>query len=169
MAAIASSQLSTVRTSLPRPIVVAATAFVLAGALRLTTAAEQIGLDVGFTVLFLAVAAAQIGFGVLLSVGIQRVRTTPVVVAAMVISLAFISLWLVATTATVPTYPLLNGPYPVDVMDLGAAVLEATSIVALCRSLPQPTRRRVVWGMIGLMAAAWLLWVVLVSVAGLSD
>jgi hypothetical protein len=169
MAAIASSQLSTVRTSLPRPVVVAATAFVLAGALRLTTAVEQIGLDVRFTVLFIVVAAAQTGFGILLSVGVRRVRTTPVVVAAMVMSLAFIGLWLVATTATVPEYPLLNGPYPVDVLDLGSAILEAISIVALCKSLPQQLRRRVTWSLISLMAVAWLVWVVLVSVAGLSD
>ncbi|HEX5406682.1 MAG TPA: hypothetical protein VFX16_30785 [Pseudonocardiaceae bacterium] len=169
MAAIAPSQLSTVRTSLPRPIVIAATAFVLAGALRFTTAIEQVGLDVAFPVLFVVVAAAQVAFGALLSIDVQRLRTTPVVVSAMVASLAFIALWLVATTATVPEYPLLNGPYPVDVMDASAAVLEAISIVALCKSLPQPTRRRVMWGMIILMAGAWLVWVVIISVAGLSD
>jgi hypothetical protein len=169
MAAITTPQLSAVRTSLSRPIVVAATGFVLSGALRLTTAAEQLGLDVGFLVFFCTVAAAQIGFGVLLGIGVRRMRTTPVVVAAMVISLAFIGLWLVATTATIPTYPLLNGPYAVDVMDLGAAILEATSVVALCGSLPRQTRRRVVWGLIGLVAAAWLVWGVIVTVAGLSD
>jgi hypothetical protein len=169
MAAIASSQLSTVRTGLPRPIVVAATAFVLAGALRLTTAVEQIGLDVVFTTLFIVVAVAQIGFGVVLSVGVRRARTAPVVVSAMVVTLAFIALWLFVTTATVPQYPLLNGPYPVDVMDLGSAVLEVTSIVALSKSLPQQLRRRVTWSLIGLMAVAWLVWGILVTVAGLSD
>ena len=74
-----------------------------------------------------------------------------------------------ATTAVVPRYPLLNGPYPVDVLDLGSAILEATAVVALCRSLPRQTRRRVVWGLIGLVSAAWLVWVVIVTVAGLSD
>jgi hypothetical protein len=169
MTTTASPRVSAVPTGPPRSVVVAATAFLLAGALRLTTAAEQFGLDVGFAVLFFAVAAAQIGFGVLLGVGVRRATATPANVAAMVVTLGFIGLWLVATTATVPTYPLLNGPYPVDVLDLGSAVLEVTSIVALCGSLPRRTRHRVVWGLVGLVGAAWLTWVVLIVTAGLSD
>ncbi len=168
MAATA-TPLPAVWTSVPRSTMVAATAFALAGVLRLTTAIEQVGLDVGFTVLFFVVAAAQIGFGLLLGVGNRRAATTPVLVTAMVITLAFVALWLVATTATVPLYPLLNGPYPVDVLDLGAAILEVTSVVVLCRSLPDGLRRRVVWGLVGLVAAAWLVWVVIVTMSGLSD
>jgi hypothetical protein len=152
-----------------RATIVAATAFVLTGALRLATAAEQLGLDTGFAVLFFAAAVVQIGFGVLLSVGSRRANSTPVLVAAMVITLGFVGLWLVATVATVPVYPLMNGPYPVDVLDLGTALLELTSIAAICRSMPQRTRRRVVWGLIGLVSAAWLVWAVVVAVAGLSD
>jgi hypothetical protein len=169
MVATATPQRLAVRTSLPRSTVVAATAFVLAGALRLTTAVEQLGLDVGFAVFFLAVAVAQTGFGALLSTGGRRTATTPVKVTAAVITVGLIGLWLAATTAVVPRYPLLNGPYPVDVLDLGSAILEATAVVALCRSLPGQTRRRVVWGLIGLVSAAWLVWVVIVTVAGLSD
>jgi hypothetical protein len=156
-------------TSLPRSTTVAATAFILAGALRLTTAIEQIGLDVGFTTLFFVVAVAQIGFGLLLGVGARRATATPVVVTAMVVTLAFVALWLVATTATVPLYPLLNGPYPIDVLDLGSAVLEVTGVVALCRPLAPQLRRRVVWGLVGLVAAAWLVWTVVVTVSALTN
>jgi hypothetical protein len=163
----ATSQLSAVRTSLSRSAIVAATAFVLAGALRLAAATEQVGLSVGFGVLFLIVAVAQIGFGVLVSIGSRRAMATPAAVAAMVITLAFLGLWLVATLSTVPLYPVMNGPYPVDVLDLGTAILEVTSVVALCRSLPQPTRRRVAWGLVGLVSAAWMVWSVITVVYGL--
>ncbi|HEX3647387.1 MAG TPA: hypothetical protein VHV49_03110 [Pseudonocardiaceae bacterium] len=169
MARTTSPQLSAVTADLPRAVVVAATAFVLAGALRLTAGAEQLGLSSGFAVLFFVVAAAQIAFGALLGVGAHRVRTTVVVVVAMVITLVLFGLWFVATTATVPTYPLMNGPYPVDVVDLTTAVLEVTSVIALCRSLPQPTRRRVAWTMIGLVVTAWLVWVGIITATGLSD
>lgn len=164
----ASPQLSAVRTSLSRSVIVAATAFVLAGALRLTAATEQIGLSVGFWALFFVAAVAQIGFGVLLSIGSRRATATPVAVAAMVITLVFIGLWLVATLSTVPSYPIMNGPYPFDVLDLGTAIFEATSIVALCRSLRQPTRRRVAWSLIGLVSAAWMIWSIIVVVSGLA-
>jgi hypothetical protein len=166
---VATSQRLAVRTNLPRMTIVAASAFVLAGALRLTTAVEQIGLDVGFAVFFLAVAVAQLGFGALLSVGARRVMTVPVQVATMVVTLGLVALWFAATTAVVPRYPLLNGPYPVDVLDLGSAILETTAVVALCRALPARTRRRVVWSLVGLVSAAWLVWVVIITVAGLSD
>jgi hypothetical protein len=166
---VTTPELVAVRTSLPRTTIVAATAFVLAGALRLTAGAEQLGLSAGFATLFFVAAAGQIGFGVLLSVGSRRATAVPVAVAAMVISLAFVGLWLVATTATVPIYPLMNGALAVDVVDLATALLEITSVVALCRSMPQPTRRRVVWGLTGLVCAGWLLWAVIVVTTGLSD
>ncbi|WP_027943341.1 hypothetical protein [Amycolatopsis taiwanensis] len=165
----ASSQLSAVRTSLSRSVIVAATAFVLAGALRLTAAAEQLGVSVGFGVLFFVAAVAQIAFGVLLSIGGRRTTATPVAVAAMMITLVFIGLWLVATLSMVPLYPIMNGPYPIDVLDLGSAILEATSVVALCRSLPQPARRRVAWSLVGLVSVAWLVWSVIVVGSGLSN
>lgn len=163
------SPLSAVRTSLSRPVVVAATAFVLAGALRLTTAAEEVGLSVGFGMLFLVAAVAQIGFGVLLSIGARRAMATPAAVAAMVITLGFIGLWLVASLSIVPLYPIMNGPYPIDVLDLGTALLEVTSIVALCRSLPQPTRGRVAWSLVGLVAASWMVWSIITVVSGLTN
>ncbi|HEX3589002.1 MAG TPA: hypothetical protein VHV74_05165 [Pseudonocardiaceae bacterium] len=161
--------LSAASTSLSRSAVVAATAFVLAGTLRLTAASEQLGLSAGFAVLFFVVAAAQIGYGVALGRGTRRATATPVATAAMVITLALIGLWLVVTTATTPIYPLMTGPYPIDVIDLGTAVLEITSIIALCRSLPQPARRRVAWALVILTAVAWLVWGGIVAVAGLSD
>lgn len=160
---------SVVRTTLPRSTIVAAAAFIVAGALRLTAATEQLGLSTGFAILFYVVAAAQIGFGLVLSAGTRPTPPTPVAMAAMVVSLGFIGLWLVATTALVPTYPLMNSPYPIDVVDLGTAVLEATSVVALCKSMPQPTRQRVVWTLVGLIAAAWLVWAGIIMVRGLSD
>ncbi|HEY1573272.1 MAG TPA: hypothetical protein VGG05_18160 [Pseudonocardiaceae bacterium] len=169
MATTAPPQLPAVTTNLPRSAVVAATACVLAGALRLTTGAEQLGLSLGFAVLFFVVAAAQIGFGVVLGVGARWATTTVAAITAMVITLGLVDLWLVATTATAPIYPVMNGPYPVDVIDLATAILELTSVAALCRSLPHPTRRRVGWGMIGLAVVAWLLWVGVIATLGLSD
>ena len=62
--------------------VVAATACVLAGALRLTAGAEQLGLSLGFAVLFVVVAVAQIGFGVVLGVGARWATTTVAAVTA---------------------------------------------------------------------------------------
>lgn len=169
MAVTATPELSAVRTSLPRATVVAAAAFVLAGALRLTAAAEQLTLSKSLAVAFFVVAAVQIGFGLLLSSGWRRATTVPVAVTAMVATMAFIGLWLVATTSTVPLYPIMNGPYAVDVVDLGAAVMEVTSIVALCKSLPEKYRRRVMWSMVGLIAVAWAVWSVVVIMSGLSD
>lgn len=158
----ASSQLSAVRTSLSRSVIVAATAFVLAGALRLTAAVEQLGLSMGFWLLFFVAALAQIGFGVLLSIGSRRATATPVAVAATVITLVFIGMWLVSTLSAIPLHPIMNGPYPFDVLDLGTAILEVTSVVALCTSMPQPTRRRVAWGLVGLVSAAWMAWSIIV-------
>lgn len=169
MATTAPPRLSTVATEPPRSGVVAATAFALAGALRLTAATEQLGLSAGFAVLFYVVAIAQIGFGVLLGVGARRAMNTATATVAMVITLALVGLWLVATTATVPIYPLMNGGYPVDAIDLATAILELTSVIALCRSLPPPARRRVGWTLIGLVAAAWLIWVGIVAAAGIAD
>lgn len=169
MAMTAPPQLPATGAVLPRSAVIAATACVLAGALRLTAGAEQLGLSTGFAVLYFVVAGAQIGFGVLLGVGERRATVTPVAAAAMVITLVLVGLWLVATTATVPIYPLMNGPYPVDVIDLSTAALEVTSVIALCRSLPRPARGRVGWTLIGLTVAAWLVWVVIIAVAGLSN
>ena len=157
------------QANLPRSAVVAATAFVLAGALRLTAGAEQLGLSTGFAVLFFVVAVAQVGFGVLVGVGSRRASTTVVAVTAMVITLALVGLWMVATTATTPIYPLMNGPYPVDAIDLSTAVLELTSVIALCRSLPPQTRRRVGWVLVGLVAAAWLVWAGIVAAISLAD
>lgn len=169
MAATTPPQLSAVETGLPRSAVVAATASMLAGTLRLTAGAEQFGLSSGFALLFLVVAVAQIGFGVMLSVGARRVMSTLVATVAMVITLALVGLWLVATTATVPIYPLMNGPYPIDVIDLSTAILEVTSVIALCWSLPQPIRGRVAWTLIGLVAAAWLVWAGVITAVSLSD
>jgi hypothetical protein len=169
MAVTATPELSAVRTSLSRPIVVAAAAFVLAGALRLTAAAEQLTLSKGLAVAFFVVAVVQIGFGLVLSSGWRRATTLPVAVTAMVVTMGFIGVWLVATTATVPLYPIMNGPYAVDVVDLGAAIMEVTSIVALCKSLPETYRRRVVWSLVGLIAVAWAVWSVVVVTSGLSD
>ncbi|HEX3589380.1 MAG TPA: hypothetical protein VHV74_07095 [Pseudonocardiaceae bacterium] len=166
---VTTPQLSAVRTSLPRPIVVAATAFVIAGALRLTAAIEQLGLSAAYVVVFGVVAVAQISFGVLLAVGSRRATNTVVAVAAMVISLAFVGVWLVATTATVPIYPLMNSGFAVDVIDLATAILEVTSVVALVRSMPQPMRGRVKWTLIGLIAVAWLVWGIIIATNGLSD
>lgn len=162
-------QLSAVRTGLPRSIVIAATAFVIAGALRLTAATEELGLSAGFVAAFAIVAAAQIGYGVLLGIGSRRAMSTAVTVSVMVISLAFVGLWLVATTATVPIYPLMNGGFAVDVVDLVTAMLEVTAVLALGRSMPQPTRGRVKWTLIGLAGAAWLVWGVIVVLNGITD
>ncbi|HEX5119208.1 MAG TPA: hypothetical protein VFW65_28800 [Pseudonocardiaceae bacterium] len=169
MAATAPPRLPALDIDLPRSAVVAATAFVLAGALRLAAGAEQLGLSSGFAILFFLVAIAQIGFGVLLGVGMRQAMSMIAATAAMVMTLILVGLWLVATTATVPIYPLMNGPYPVDVIDLATALLEVTSVVALCRSLPQPARRRVGWTLIGLVVAAWLVWVGIVATVGLTD
>lgn len=163
----ATPPLSAVRTSLSRPVIVAATAFVLAGTLRLAASTEQIGLSVGFGVLFFVAAVAQIGFGVLLSIGYRRATATPVAVAAMVVTLGFLGLWLVVTLSTVPLYPVMNGPYPIDVLDLATALLEITSVIALCRSLPQPTRGRVAWSLVGLVSAAWMTWTIVAVVSGI--
>ena len=169
MATTAPPRLSTVATDPPRSAVVAATAFALAGALRLTAATEQLGLSAGFAVLFYIVAVAQIGFGVLLGVGARRAMHTSTATAAMVITLALVGLWMIATTAVVPIYPLMNGGYPVDAIDLATAILELTSVIALCRSLPPPTRRRVAWTLVGLVAAAWLIWAGVVVAAGAAN
>lgn len=158
-----------VRSTLPRSVTVAATVFVVTGALRLTTAAEQLGLSAGLAALFFVVAAAQIAFGLALAAGVPRMTSTPVAITAMVITLAFIAGWLVVTTSTVPLYPLMNGDFAVDVLDLAAAILELTGVVALCRSLPQQTRPRVVWTLVGMASAAWLLWVVIAVIAGLAN
>jgi hypothetical protein len=162
-------QVPTIGTSMPHSGVVAATAFALAGALRLTAATVQLDLSAGFAVFFFVVAAGQIGYGILLGIGAHRAMTTFTATAAMVITLALVGLWLVATTATTPVYPLMTGPYPVDVIDLGTAVLELTSVVALCKSLPQPARRRVTWTLVGLVALVWLAWVAIVVTNGLLD
>ena len=169
MATTTPTRLPAVATTLSRSAIVAATAFVLAGALRLTGAAVQLGLSSGFAVFFFVVAAAQIGYGVLLSIGSRRAMATLTATAAMVLTLALLGLWLVVTTATTPLYPLMTGPYPIDVIDLSTAILELTSVVALCRSLAQPARRRVTWTLVGLVAAAWLVWVGLVVASGLAD
>lgn len=162
-------QASAIETGMPRSAVVAATAFALAGALRLTAATVQLDLSAGFAVFFFVVAAGQIGYGILVGIGARRATTTFTATAAMVLTLALVGLWLVATTATTPVYPLMTGPYPVDVIDLGTAVLELTSVVALCKSVPQPARRRVTWGLVGLVALAWLVWVAIVVTNGLLD
>jgi hypothetical protein len=169
MATTTSPELVSTRTTMPRTTVVAATTFLLAGTLRLTAGAEQFGLSLGFAVFFFTVAAAQIGYGVWLSAGSRRALSTPVATAAMIISLGFVGLWLIATTATVPIYPLMTGGFAVDVFDLGTALLELVGVVALCRSLPQPTRRRVALTLVGLVAVAWMVWVVIIVSNGLHN
>jgi hypothetical protein len=158
-----------VRTTIPRSVIVAAAAFLIAGALRMTAATELLRLSPTFAALFYVVAIAQLGFGLALVAGTRPTPSTPVAVTAMVITLGFIGVWLVATTAMVPIYPLMNGPYPIDVIDLGTAVLEGTSVVALARSMPPATRRKVVWTLVGLIAAAWLIWIGIIVSHGLSD
>ncbi|HEX5405807.1 MAG TPA: hypothetical protein VFX16_26325 [Pseudonocardiaceae bacterium] len=74
-------------------------AFVLAGALRLTTAAEQLGLDTGLSLLFFAVAAVRIAFGILLGIETRRLTSTS-----------------------------------------GIVLLELTSVVARCGSVPKEAR-----------------------------
>ena len=148
---------------------VAATAFVIAGALRLTAASEQLGLSAWFAVFFFVVAAAQIAYGVLVSIGSPRATSAPAVFAASAISLGLVGLWLVATTATVPIYPLMNGALAVDVIDLSTALLEMIGVAALCKSLPQPARGRVTWTLVALVAAAWLVWVFVIVTNGLTD
>ncbi|HEX3647986.1 MAG TPA: hypothetical protein VHV49_06125 [Pseudonocardiaceae bacterium] len=169
MAVTTPPALPAVRTTLSRSVMVAATAFVLAGALRLTTSAEQLGLSLGLAALFFVVAVVQIAFGLLLAIGTPRLTTTPVAYTAMVITLGLIGSWLLVTTTTVPLYPLMNGDFAVDVLDLAAALLELTAIIALGRSLPERTRSRVVWSLVGLVSAAWLAWVVVVVVSGLTN
>lgn len=169
MATTTSPELLAVRTTLPRTVVVAATAFLLAGTLRLTTAAEQLGLSMTFAVFFFVLAAAQIGYGILLSIGSRRAMSVPAAVTAMVLSLGLVALWLIATTSTVPLYPLMNGGFAVDVLDLGTSILQVTSVVALCRSLAQPARRRVTISLVSLVAAAWVVWVVIITVVGLQN
>jgi hypothetical protein len=169
MAAPATPQLLAVRSTLPRSTIVASAAFVLAGGLRLASASEQLTLSLGYAAFFLVVAAAQITYGVMIGGGSRRAAATPYAVTAMLISLGLIGLWLVATTATVPIYPLMNGSLAVDVIDLGSTLLEATAVFALCRSLPVSQRRKVVWTLVGLVATAWLVWTVIVTVTGLSD
>jgi hypothetical protein len=66
-------------------------------------------------------------------------------------------------------YPLMNGPYPIDVVDLATAVLEAVSVVALSRAMPPATRRKVVWSLVGLVGAAWLIWVGIIASNGLAN
>lgn len=168
-AATTAPRLSALRTSLPRSTTIAAAAFLIAGALRLTAATELLGLSAAFAVSFYLVAAAQLGFGLLLATGTRPRPRLPVALTAMVLTLGFVGLWLVATTATVPIYPLMNSPYPIDVLDLGTAVLEVTSVVALCKSFPHPTRRRIGWTLVGLCAAAWLVWLAIIVTHGLTD
>lgn len=161
--------LSVVRTTVPLSVVVAAAAFIIAGALRMTAATELLRLSPTFATLFYVVAAAQIGFGLALVAGNRPTPTTAVATTAMVISLGFIGSWLVVTTAMVPLYPLMNGPYPIDVVDLATAVLEAVSVVALSRAMPPATRRKVVWSLVGLVGAAWLIWVGIIASNGLAN
>jgi hypothetical protein len=160
---------SVVRTTVPRSIVVAAAAFIIAGALRMTAATELLRLSPTFAVIFYLVAAAQIGFGLALVAGNRPTPTTTVATTAMVICLVFIGSWLVVTTAMVPLYPLMNGPYPIDVVDLATAVLEAISVVALSRAIPPATRRKVVWTLVALVGAAWLIWSGIIVSHGLSN
>lgn len=169
MATTAPPEALAVRTTVPRVTIVAATAFLLAGTLRLTAGAEELGLSAGFAVAFFVLAAAQIGYGVSLSIGSRRALSVPAVTAAMVISLGLVGLWLVATTTVVPLYPLMTGGYPVDVLDLGTTLLEIVGVFALCRSLAPPWRGRVALGVGIAVAVAWVAWVVVVVVNGLSN
>lgn len=168
MAVTTTPLLPAVRTTLPRSVVVASTAFVLTGVLRMATAAEQLSLSGALAALFFVVAAAQIGFGLLLGAGVRRVTSTPVAFTAMLVTLALIGAWLVVTTTTVPLYPLMNGDFAVDVLDLAGAILELTAVVALCRSQPERIRPRVTWSLVGIVSSAWLTWVIIAVVSGLT-
>jgi hypothetical protein len=169
MATTTSPEVLAVRSALPRTTIVAATTFLLAGAIRLTAGAEELGLSAAFAVAFFVLAVAQIGYGVLLTMGSRRALSAPAVATAMSVNLGLIGLWLVATTTTVPIYPLMTGGYPVDVLDLGTILLQIVGVLALRRSLPQSTRGRVTLVVGGLVAAAWLIWVVIVLHTGLSN
>jgi hypothetical protein len=162
-------ELSVLRTTLPLSVVVAAAAFIITGALRMTAATELLQLSPTFAVIFYLVAAAQLGFGLVLVAGKRPAPTTTVATTAMVICLGFIGAWLVVTTAMVPLYPLMNGPYPIDVVDLATTVLEAVSVVALSRAIPPATRRKVVWTLVALVGAAWLIWIGIIAWNGLSN
>jgi hypothetical protein len=168
VAVTATPQLPAVRTTLPRSVVVAATAFVLTGVLLMATAAEQLSLSGALAALFFVIAAAQIGFGLLLGAGVRRVTSTPVAFTAMLVTLALIGAWLVVTTTTVPLYPLMNGDFAVDVLDLAGAILELTAVVALCRAQPERIRPRVTWSLVGIVSSAWLIWVVIAVISGLT-
>jgi hypothetical protein len=138
--------------------VLAGVSTALLGALHIAAGLQYLSFTTAYSAFFFVVAPIQLLYGLTLVGRVRSAKSTGVLLAALIGTLALVALWLFVHIGWQPLFRPSDGPEALSQINVFAFGLELLAAISLLFVLPTANnlRRNAIWTVGGLALVGWL-------------